>query len=241
MHIIPAIDIIDGKCVRLQQGDYGAKTEYTASPADMALRFQDAGLTRLHVVDLDGAKAKRVVNYRTLEQITRAAEHLHVDFGGGLQHADDVRIAFECGARQITLGSIAVKNRSLFLEWLGEYGAERIILAADVNNERIAVSGWEEVTEISLMEFLAEYEAAGVKYAMCTDISKDGMMQGTAVDLYQRLREERPKMHFIASGGVASMQDVERVAELGMFGVIIGKALYEGAITLADLQVFMRG
>jgi phosphoribosylformimino-5-aminoimidazole carboxamide ribotide isomerase len=240
MHIIPAIDIIDGKCVRLQKGEYSSKTEYSASPVDMAMRFQDVGITRLHVVDLDGAKAKRVVNYKTLEQIARHAERLHIDFGGGLQAEADVRIAFECGAHQITLGSIAVKNRALFVQWLKEYGTERIILAADANNERIAVSGWEEVTEISLMEFLAEYEAAGVKYAMCTDISKDGMMQGTATDLYKRIRDERPNLHLIASGGVASMRDVEEVQEIGVFGVIIGKALYEGAITLEDIQVFTR-
>lgn len=240
MHIIPAIDIIDGKCVRLQKGDYSSKTEYTASPVDMAMHFQDIGLTRLHVVDLDGAKAKRVVNYRTLEEIARRAELLHIDFGGGLQSDDDVRTAFDAGARQITLGSIAVKNRSLFLTWLEKYGRERVILAADAHNERIAVSGWEEVTEISLMEFLAEYEAAGVKYVMCTDISKDGMMQGTATDLYKRLRDERPNLHVIASGGVASMRDVEDVREIGVFGVIIGKALYEGAITSDDIKAFLR-
>lgn len=238
MHFIPAIDLINGKCVRLQKGDYSSKTEYDASPIDMALRFQDVGVKRLHVVDLDGAKAKRVVNYRVLEQIARHAESLHIDFGGGLQSDDDVRIAFECGAHQITLGSIAVKNRPLFLNWLEKYGADRIILAADAHNERIAVSGWEEVTELSLMEFLAEYETNGVKYVMCTDISKDGMMQGTATDLYKRIRDERPNLRLIASGGVASMRDVELVQEIGVFGVIVGKALYEGAITLDDVRAF---
>jgi phosphoribosylformimino-5-aminoimidazole carboxamide ribotide isomerase len=240
MHIIPAIDIIDGKCVRLQQGEYSSKVIYDSSPVDVAMRFQDAGLTRLHVVDLDGAKAKQVVNHRTLEAIARHAELLHIDFGGGLQANEDVRIAFECGARQITLGSIAVRNRPLFLQCLADYGAERVILAADASNERIAVSGWEEVTEISLMEFLAEYEAEGVKYAMCTDIGKDGMMQGTATDLYKRLRDERPNLQLIASGGVASMRDVEDVQAIGVFGVIIGKALYEGAITLDEVKDFLR-
>jgi phosphoribosylformimino-5-aminoimidazole carboxamide ribotide isomerase len=237
MHIIPAIDIIDGKCVRLQQGQYNAKTVYDASPVDVAMRFQDAGLMRLHVVDLDGAKAKHVVNHKTLEQITRRAELLHVDFGGGIQSDDDVRIAFECGARQITAGSVAVHNRPLFLQWLETHGAERIILAADTRDERIAVSGWEETTELSLMEFLAEYEANGVQYVMCTDISKDGMMQGSANDLYRRIRDERPGLKLIASGGVSSMHDVEELHTIGVFGTIIGKALYEGAITMDDLRL----
>jgi phosphoribosylformimino-5-aminoimidazole carboxamide ribotide isomerase len=239
MHIIPAIDIIDGKCVRLAQGQYNAKTIYDESPVDVALRFQDAGFLRLHVVDLDGAKAKHVVNHRTLEQITRRAEALHVDFGGGIQSDDDVRIAFECGARQITAGSVAVKNRDAFLRWLEERGAASIILAADARDERIAVSGWEEVTEISLMEFLAEYEAQGVEYAMCTDISKDGMMQGSANELYRRIRDERPKLNLIASGGVSSMHDLEELESIGVWGAIIGKALYEGTLTIADLKRFL--
>ncbi|MCU0426640.1 MAG: 1-(5-phosphoribosyl)-5-[(5-phosphoribosylamino)methylideneamino]imidazole-4-carboxamide isomerase [Candidatus Kapabacteria bacterium] len=239
MHIIPAIDIIEGKCVRLAQGQYSAKTVYDESPADVALRFQDAGLKRLHVVDLDGAKAKKIVNYKTLEQITRRAEGLHVDFGGGIQSDDDVRIAFECGARQITAGSIAVKNRDLFLQWLGKYGAETLILGADARDERIAVSGWEEVTELSLMEFLAEYEAQGVQYVLCTDISKDGMMQGSANDLYRRIRDEHPKLSLIASGGVSSLHDLEELTEIGVWGAVIGKALYEGTLTIADLKRFL--
>ncbi len=239
MYIIPAIDIIEGKCVRLAQGQYSAKTVYDESPADVALRFQDAGLKRLHVVDLDGAKAKKIVNYKTLEQITRRAEGLHVEFGGGIQSDDDVRIAFECGAHQITAGSIAVKNRDLFLQWLGKYGAETLILGADARDERIAVSGWEEVTELSLMEFLAEYEAQGVQYVLCTDISKDGMMQGSANDLYRRIRDERPKLNLIASGGVSSLHDLEELTEIGVWGAVIGKALYEGTLTIADLKRFL--
>lgn len=238
MHIIPAIDIIDGKCVRLAQGQYAAKTIYDESPVDVAMRFQDAGIQRLHVVDLDGAKAKRIVNYRTLEQITRRAELLSVDFGGGIQSDDDVRIAFESGARQITAGSIAVKNQDMFLRWLRERGAEAIILAADARDERIAVSGWEEVTEISLMEFLAEYESQGIKYVMCTDISKDGMMQGSANDLYRRIRDERPLLNLIASGGVSSLHDLEELESIGVWGAIIGKALYEGTLTIDDLKRF---
>lgn len=238
MHIIPAIDIIDGKCVRLAQGQYAAKTVYDESPVDVAMRFQDAGIKRLHVVDLDGAKAKRIVNYRTLEQITRKAELLHLDFGGGIQSDDDVRIAFESGARQITAGSIAVKNQDMFLRWLRERGAEAIILAADARDERIAVSGWEEVTEISLMEFLAEYESQGIQYVMCTDISKDGMMQGSANDLYRRIRDERPLLNLIASGGVSSLHDLEELESIGVWGAIIGKALYEGTLTIDDLKRF---
>lgn len=238
MHIIPAIDIIDGKCVRLAQGQYAAKTVYDESPVDVAMRFQDAGIKLLHVVDLDGAKAKRIVNYRTLEQITRKAELLHLDFGGGIQSDDDVRIAFESGARQITAGSIAVKNQDMFLRWLRERGAEAIILAADARDERIAVSGWEEVTEISLMEFLAEYESQGIKYVMCTDISKDGMMQGSANDLYRRIRDERPLLNLIASGGVSSLHDLEELESIGVWGAIIGKALYEGTLTIDDLKRF---
>lgn len=238
MHIIPAIDIIDGKCVRLAQGQYAAKTVYDESPVDVAMRFQDAGIKRLHVVDLDGAKAKRIVNYRTLEQITRRAEILHVDFGGGIQSDDDVRIAFESGARQITAGSIAVKNQDMFLRWLKDRGTEAIILAADARDERIAVSGWEEVTEISLMEFLAEYEAQGITYVMCTDISKDGMMQGSANDLYRRIRDERPLLNLIASGGVSSLHDLEELESIGVWGAIIGKALYEGTLTIDDLKRF---
>jgi phosphoribosylformimino-5-aminoimidazole carboxamide ribotide isomerase len=239
MLIIPAIDLIDGKCVRLAQGQYSSKIIYDENPVDAALRFQDAGCTHLHVVDLDGARQKRVVNHRTLEAIARQATSLRVDFGGGLQSDDDLRIAFECGAQQVTIGSVAAKNRPLFMQWIGVYGAEKLILAADTNNEKIAVGGWEETTELSLMEYLAEYEAAGVRYAMCTDISKDGMMAGTATELYERIRTERPALRLIASGGVSSMQDVERLAGLGLYGAIIGKALYEGALKLADLKVFM--
>ncbi len=236
MHIIPAIDIIDGKCVRLVQGQYNAKTIYDAKPLDVAMRFQDAGFTRLHVVDLDGAQQKRVVNHRTLEEIARKAESLHIDFGGGIQSDNDVRIAFESGARQITAGSIAVKNKPLFLQWLQTYGSEKIILAADARDEKIAVSGWEETTEISLLEFIAEYESQGVKYVMCTDISKDGMMEGAAIELYERILAQSPDVKLIASGGVSSIKDVEGLIEKNLFGAIIGKALYEGTLNLQELK-----
>lgn len=238
MHIIPAIDIIEGKCVRLAQGQYHSKVVYDEQPVEVARRFQDAGLRRLHVVDLDGARQKRVVNYRALESITRAAELLHVDFGGGIQSDDDLRIAFECGARQVTVGSVAAKQRSLFVSWLARYGSSKFILAADARDEHIAVHGWEEVTELSLMEYLVDYSEAGVEYAMCTDISKDGMMQGASLELYRRIRAEVPDVKLIASGGVSSMHDVEALREIGLFGAIIGKALYEGTLKLQELRAF---
>jgi phosphoribosylformimino-5-aminoimidazole carboxamide ribotide isomerase len=239
MVIIPAIDVIDGKCVRLSQGRYSAKIVYDESPVEVALRFQDVGCTRLHLVDLDGAKAKRIVNYRILERIAAQCPALRIDFGGGVQSDDDARIAFECGARQITVGSLAVKDRPTFLRWLETFGAEAIILAADARDEKIAVAGWEETTELSLVQFLADYRREGVQYALCTDISKDGMMQGSANDLYRRLRDEIPELRLIASGGISSIGDIEELDSIGMWGAVIGKALYEGALSLQDLQRFL--
>lgn len=237
MIIIPAIDIIDGKCVRLTQGDYDQVKRYDSNPLDVALRYQDAGLTHLHLVDLDGAKAKRIINYKVLEHLCRHTA-LHIDFGGGLQSNDDLRIAFECGAKQITGGSIAVKNRELFLSWIAEFGAERIILGADARSEKIAVSGWQETTELSVFEFIESYTQAGIQYCICTDIAKDGMMQGASHELYQSILERVPQLRLIASGGVSSMHDVEQCAHNNLYGAIIGKALYEGAIQLNDLRVF---
>jgi phosphoribosylformimino-5-aminoimidazole carboxamide ribotide isomerase len=237
MIIIPAIDIIDGKCVRLTQGDYEQVKRYDSNPLDVALRYQDAGLTHLHLVDLDGAKAKRIINYKVLEYLCSQTS-LHIDFGGGLQSNDDLRIAFECGAKQITGGSIAVKNRELFLAWIAEFGAERIILGADARNEKIAVSGWQETTELSVFEFIESYTQAGIQYCICTDIAKDGMMQGASHDLYKNILERMPHLRLIASGGVSSMHDIEQCRENNLYGAIIGKALYEGAITLSDLRSF---
>ncbi len=237
MVIIPAIDIIDGKCVRLTQGDYTHVKRYDAYPLDLALRYQDAGLKHLHVVDLDGAKAGRIVNYKVLEELcTRTT--LHIDFGGGLQSDHDLHIAFECGAQQITGGSIAVKNRELFLSWLHQFGGERIILGADARNEKIAISGWQETTELSITDFIADYVQAGIQYCICTDIAKDGMMQGASHDLYIRIMERVPTLRLIASGGVSTMNDLEQCASNNLYGAIIGKALYEGAITLDDLRSF---
>lgn len=236
--IIPAIDLIDGKCVRLTQGDFARKKEYSADPLEVARRFEDHGLRRLHLVDLDGAREGQVVQYKILEKIaTRTG--LQIDFGGGMQSDDDARIAFECGAQQITGGSVAVKDRERFLGWLDRYGAERIILGVDARDGKIAIDGWQTQTEIDIEAFLAEYQAAGVRHAIFTDIGRDGALQGPAIDTYRELRERFPDLQLIASGGVTTIADLERLAELGLAGAIIGKALYEGKIQLADLQVFL--
>ena len=210
MYIIPAIDIIDGKCVRLTQGDYAQKKVYNEDPLEVAKRFADAGITRLHLVDLDGAKAKHIVNYKVLERIATRTD-LHIDFGGGLKQDEDLRIAFESGAAQITGGTVAVKNPDRFLAWLERYGAERIILGADVKNGKIAVSGWQEESQEELLPFLERYLAAGVRYAICTDVSKDGLLQGAALELYADIRERFPDLQLIASGGVTAMEEVNRL------------------------------
>lgn len=235
MHIIPAIDIIDGKCVRLTQGDYSQKKVYNEDPLEVAKAFADAGITRLHLVDLDGARAKHIVNHKVLERIA-SKTNLHIDFGGGLKHDDDLRIAFECGARQITGGTVAVKDPDLFLSWLERFGPERIILGADVKNGKIAVSGWEEESQEELLPFLERYLAAGVRYAICTDVSKDGLLAGSARELYAEIRAEFPDLQLIASGGVTAVDEVEELREIGCFGAIIGKAIYEGRISLKDLM-----
>ncbi len=238
MHLIPAIDLIDGKCVRLTQGDYAQKKVYNEDPLDMALRFEDAGLTRLHLVDLDGAKAGHIVNYRVLEKLA-AHTALHIDFGGGLQSNEDLRIAFECGAKQITGGTIAVKSPDMFSAWLDQYGSERIILGADFKNGNIAVSGWQEETEQALRPFIEQWMALGAVYAICTDVSKDGLLQGSAVETYQELLEAFPELKLIASGGVSSVPELERLQELGCFGAIVGKAFYEGTVKLTEIDRFI--
>lgn len=237
MHIIPAIDIIEGKCVRLTQGDYAQKKIYNEDPLEVACQFEDAGLTRLHLVDLDGAKAEHIVNYQVLERLA-SRTNLHIDFGGGLKSDQDVRIAFESGARQVTGGTVAVKSPELFLGWLEKYGPERIILGADVKEGRIAVSGWQEQSDLELFAFLRDYTDKGVHYAICTEVSKDGLLQGSAVDLYRRIRDSLPGLHLIASGGVSSMEELEKLRESGCFGAIVGKAIYEGKIPLARLRDF---
>jgi len=237
IQIIPAIDLIEGKCVRLTQGDYGQKKIYNENPLEVALQFEDAGLKRLHLVDLDGAKAKKVVNWKVLERIA-AKTSLHVDFGGGVQSDDDLKIVFESGAKQVTGGSIAVKQPDLFEHWLKTYGGEKIILGADAKNEKIAVSGWEEGTAIWVYDFVEEYVEKGVKYTISTDVAKDGLLQGPSFDLYKNLQDKCPDLNIIASGGIAGIEDVEKLAEMNIYGVIIGKAIYENRISLADLQRF---
>jgi phosphoribosylformimino-5-aminoimidazole carboxamide ribotide isomerase len=235
MHFIPAIDIIDGQCVRLTQGDFSRKKVYSEDPLKVAKQFEAAGLQRLHLVDLDGARAGHIVNHRVLERIA-ANTSLWIDFGGGLKSDDDVRIAFESGARQITGGTVAVKNPELFLEWLQQYGPEKIILGADVKDGKIAVSGWEEQSRLELFEFLENYTAQGVRYAICTDVSKDGLLQGPATDLYRRIRLRFPDLNLIASGGVSGMKDIREIKQTGCFGVIVGKAIYEGRIGVDGLM-----
>ncbi len=235
MHIIPAIDLIDGKAVRLTQGDYNQKKEYNARPLEVAQQFEGAGLTRLHLVDLDGAKEKRVINWKVLELITSKTS-LHVDFGGGVQSDDDLRVAFECGAKQITGGSVAIKDPDLMERWLSKHGSDKIILGADAKNEKIAVSGWEEGTDVWIYDFLEKWVDKGIKYVISTDVAKDGLLQGPSFDLYRNMQDQFPKLNIIASGGVSNMADIETLADMGLFGVIVGKAIYEGRVTLKDLQ-----
>ena len=234
MQIIPAIDIIDGKCVRLTQGDYNQKKVYNENPLEVAKAFEGAGIERLHLVDLDGAKAKHIVNWRVLEKIATKTS-LKIDFGGGLKTDKDAEIAFNSGALQITGGSIAVKDRPTFEGWLANYGSEKIILGADVKNEQIAVSGWQETTNLNLFDFLADYIQKGVKYIICTDIAKDGLLQGTSVDLYKKIRTQFPDLQLIASGGVTSKTDIEALIEIDCYGAIIGKAIYEGKLSVKEL------
>lgn len=234
MQIIPAIDIIDGKCVRLTQGDYNQKKVYNENPLEVAKEFEGAGIERLHLVDLDGAKAKHIVNWKVLEKIATKT-NLKIDFGGGLKTDKDAEIAFNSGALQITGGSIAVKDRDTFEGWLEKYGSEKIILGADVKNEQIAISGWQETTSLNLFDFLADYITKGVKYIICTDIAKDGLLQGTSVDLYKKIRTEFPDLQLIASGGVTSMKDMEALVEIDCYGAIIGKAIYEGRLSVKEL------
>ena len=258
MRIIPAIDIIEGKCVRLTKGDYDTKKIYNENPLEVAKEFQDAGIEYLHVVDLDGAKASHIVNYKVLEQIATKT-NLKIDFGGGLKSDEDLRIAFESGANQITGGSIAVKNPQTFEGWIQNYGSEKIILGADCNKEKIAISGWQEESELEVIPFIKNYQFKGVEYVICTDISKDGMLQGPSFGLYERILnaaliptevEESQRdlstslkmtngIKLIASGGISQFDELPQLAELGCEGVIIGKAIYENRISLKELENYI--
>ena len=239
MRIIPAIDLIDGKCVRLTRGDYRTAKTYSDDPLEMARAFEDHGVQYLHLVDLDGAKASHIVNYRVLERIT-SGTRLKVDFGGGLKSDEDLRIAFECGARQVTGGSIAVKNPEAFLQWLDVFGPERIILGADAREGQVAVSGWQESSDRQLIPFVMEYLKKGLRYVVCTDIGRDGMLQGPAEVLYREMMEAsaagNSPLHLIASGGIRGVEDLNALQELGCEGAIVGKAIYEGLLTLKDLE-----
>lgn len=238
MKIIPAIDIIAGKCVRLSQGDYATQKVYSEDPLEMAKKFEAHGIEYLHLVDLDGAKAKQIINYKVLERI---ATHtgLHIDFGGGLKSDEDLKIAFESGAQQITGGSIAVQEADVFINWLETYGPTKIILGADARDEKIATNGWLKTSELELIPYLTSYSEKGIEQVICTDISKDGMLEGPSLELYVNILAEVPGVDLIASGGVSTIADLEKLKSIGCSGTILGKALYENRITLKELTTFI--
>ena len=235
LDIIPAIDIIYGKCVRLSKGDYNQKKVYNENPLEVAKEFESYGIKRLHLVDLDGAKAKHIVNYKVLE-IIASHTNLIIDFGGGLKTDEDLHIAFESGANMVTGGSIAVKDENTFLGWIEKFGSDKIILGADVNDEKIAVSGWQENTDISLYPFIEKYVQKGINKVICTDIAKDGMLKGTSVDLYKKILNQFPTLYLVASGGVSCMRDLYDLEEAKVPAAIVGKAIYEGKIKLSELS-----
>jgi len=237
MKIIPAIDIIDGKCVRLSKGDYSTKKIYSEDPVETAREFESFGIQFLHLVDLDGARSKHIVNQKVLENIARETS-LHIDFGGGLKTGNDIETAFNSGARQITLGSIAVQDPEFCFEMIQKYGSQKIILGADCENRKIKMSGWEEESNLDIIDFLLDYQEKGVVQTICTDISKDGMLEGPSADLYQEILM-KTAIKLTASGGISCIEDVQRMKEIGCSGTIIGKAIYEGKITLQQLQEFI--
>nr|WP_320023454.1 1-(5-phosphoribosyl)-5-[(5-phosphoribosylamino)methylideneamino]imidazole-4-carboxamide isomerase [uncultured Draconibacterium sp.] len=238
IEIIPAIDLIDAKCVRLSQGDYNQKTIYNENPLEVAKMFEDAGITRLHLVDLDGAKAKHIVNYKVLETIA-GKTNLVIDFGGGLKSDKDLEIAFNSGAAMVTGGSIAVKEKDTFLSWLEKFGSEKIILGADAKDGNIAVSGWLETTELGVIDFISEFHKQGISKVISTDISRDGMLSGPSFELYADIMKKLPEVEIIASGGIATMDDILKLDEMGVPGVITGKAIYENRITLKEIEQFI--
>ena len=235
IEIIPAIDVLDGKCVRLTQGDYSQKKIYSQNPLELAKTFEDAGIRRLHLVDLDGAKAQHIVNHRVLRDIATHTS-LIIDFGGGLKTDEDLHIAFDNGAAMLTGGSIAVKNPEKFLQWISDFGAEKIILGADVKNEKLAINGWTETASIDLTEFIAFHRNKGVTQVICTDVERDGMMQGPAIELYRKLLQRFPGLFLIASGGVSCINDIISLNDADIPAVIVGKAIYEGKISLKEIK-----
>ena len=238
MRIIPAIDIIDGKCVRLSKGDYDTKKIYNENPLEVAKEFEAHGIMHLHLVDLDGAKSKHIVNHKVLEKIA-SQTGLQIDFGGGLKTDDDLRIAFESGAKQITGGSIAVKDSDTFIGWIEKHGADKIILGADAMDEKVAVSGWQEESKELLIPFIQGYQEKGITYVICTDISKDGMLEGPSFELYKRILERTNDLKLIASGGISTFDELPKLAEMGCEGTIIGKAIYENRISLKQLESYI--
>ena len=239
MQIIPAIDIIDGKCVRLTHGDYSQKTIYNENPLEVAKQFEDAGLQRLHLVDLDGAKAAAVKNWKVLEAIA-GKTGLVIDFGGGIKSEKDVQIVFESGAALATVGSMAVKEEETFIAWIEKYSASKFLLGADVRDEKLTITGWTEKTDIWIYDFIQKYMEKGLTQIFCTDVSKDGALEGPSTELYKNIVEKFPELHFIASGGVSSIDDIYALQDINCGGVIIGKAIYEGRISLKDLKKLNR-
>ncbi len=244
MRIIPAIDIIDGKCVRLTKGDYTTKKVYNENPLEVAKQFEDSGIEYVHLVDLDGAKANHIINYKVLEQIA-SKTNLKIDFGGGLKSNEDLHIAFNSGARQITGGSIAIKNPDVFKKWITKYGSDKIILGADCNNEKIAINGWQVESDRDVIPFIIDFQRKNIQYVICTDISKDGMLEGPSFKLYKKIinacsnSSESQPIKLIASGGVSSLEDLILLEETGCEGAIIGKAIYENRITLEELENYI--
>lgn len=234
MEIIPAIDIIDGKCVRLTEGDYSQKTIYNENPLEVAKSFEAAGIKRLHLVDLDGAKSGNVINWKVLESIASNTK-LIIDFGGGIKKETDLKIVFDSGASLATIGSLAVKEPETFSTWIKEYGQDKFLLGADVKGENIAIGGWLETTDETIVDFIAKYLHKGIKQIFCTDISKDGKLEGPSIELYQKIIQHFPELYFIASGGVSSMEDIAELKSIGCSGVIVGKAIYEGRIKIDEL------
>lgn len=234
IQLIPAIDIINGQCVRLTKGDYSQMTVYSDSPSHVAQKFEQTGFHRLHVVDLDGAKSRHIVNDQVLREITQATQ-LTVDFGGGIKTDNDIRKAFDAGASMVTIGSIAVQQPELCMEWIERYGSERIILGADVRNGKISINGWKEDSDEDLLPFLKRFVGSGICNVLCTEISKDGTLQGPAIELYQRVMDAYPDLHLIASGGVSSIEDIRALNEAGIPAVVFGKAIYEGKIDIKEL------
>lgn len=238
IEIIPAIDLIGGKCVRLSKGDYSTKKEYNSNPLEVAKNFEDHGIRRLHLVDLDGAKARKVVNLDVLETIASKTS-LHVDFGGGVQSEEDLRKVLDAGAKQVTGGSIAVREPEVFEGWLKDFGPEQLILGADAHEGKIAVGAWSENSGLDIKYFVSSYVKKGIKYCISTDVSKDGMLSGPSYELYEDLQEAFPDLNIIASGGISHIDEVYKLNDMGMYGVIIGKAIYEGHISLPQLKPFL--